>query len=76
MSAITSREYMVLDLYAQGYVGKEIGLLLGITEQTVKNHLANVYAKLDVDNGRKAMWKLGWVTPRVARSTAAHGGSR
>ncbi|MCB0230905.1 MAG: response regulator transcription factor, partial [Anaerolineae bacterium] len=34
---------------------KEIGELLGISDRTVKRHIANIYHKLDVNNGRQAV---------------------
>ncbi len=38
-----------------------IGHLLGLSEQTIKNHQVRIYAKLGVDNLLAAMWKQGWV---------------
>ena len=70
---ISRRELEVFTLYIQGNVGKVIGTRLGISEQTVKNHLASVYAKLDVDNGRAAAWKLGWVKPTPVNRIRAGG---
>jgi DNA-binding NarL/FixJ family response regulator len=37
-------------LVAQGYRGKEIGEKLLISEQTVKNHLRNIFDKLGVSD--------------------------
>ena len=46
---LTEREREVLTRVAQGERSKEIAAHLGITERTVKAHLANIYFKLDVD---------------------------
>ena len=70
---LTQRELEVITLYAQGHVMKVIGTRLGIHPQTVKNHLANVYDKLEVDNGRAAMWKMGWVKPTPVNRIRAGG---
>lgn len=45
---ISARELEVIGLVADGKGNKEIGKLLGIREQTVKNHLASIMQKLGV----------------------------
>lgn len=45
---VTVRELEVMREVARGYANKQIGGKLGISEQTVKNHLARVMAKLGV----------------------------
>lgn len=45
---LTEREQDVLDLLAQGNSNKEIAARLNIGEATVKSHLKNVFAKLNV----------------------------
>ena len=47
---LTSRESEVLDLVAQGKSNKEIAATLAIAENTVKNHLKNILAKLHLEN--------------------------
>jgi len=46
--ALTSREIEVLTLLAHGRTNKEIAAKLFISETTVKGHLRNVFAKLNV----------------------------
>jgi DNA-binding NarL/FixJ family response regulator len=46
--ALTSREIEVLTLLARGSTNKEIATKLFISETTVKGHLRNVFAKLNV----------------------------
>ena len=48
---LTAREKEVLSLVAQGLTNKEIAEELFISEKTVKNHITNVFRKLEV-NGR------------------------
>lgn len=45
---LSEREVEVLRLVAVGKSNAEAGLLLGISPRTVKNHVANVYAKIGV----------------------------
>jgi len=48
--SLTPREREVLQLVAQGATNKEIASQLFIAENTVKNHLRNILAKLHVQN--------------------------
>lgn len=52
---ITERERDVLRLAARGLTNKQIGVELGISDRTVQNHLANVYAKLGVASRTEAV---------------------
>ena len=55
--ALTTRETEVLRLAASGSRSKEIAVRLGITERTVKAHLAAAYRKLGVDSRAAAAAK-------------------
>ena len=50
---LTPREAQVLTLVTRGWTNRRIGHWLGISERTVRKHLENVYAKLEV-SGRTA----------------------
>jgi two-component system, NarL family, response regulator LiaR len=51
---LTRREQQVLDLIAQGHSNKRIAAELGISEKTVKAHVGQVLAKLDVADRTQA----------------------
>ena len=54
-SPLTERELEVLQAAARGERNKEIAYKLGITERTVKAHLASIYQKFDVDSRAAAV---------------------
>lgn len=51
---LTRREREVLDLIPSHLTNKEIAHKLGITERTIKMHLANLYRKMNV-SGRQEL---------------------
>jgi DNA-binding NarL/FixJ family response regulator len=51
----TERELDVLRLAARGLTNKQIGVELAISDRTVQNHLANIYAKLAVASRTEAV---------------------
>lgn len=51
---LTSREMEVLIQVANGMFNKEIANLLGISERTVKNHVSNIFKKIDVNDRTQA----------------------
>lgn len=53
--ALTERELAVLRLAARGQTNKQIGATLQISDRTVQNHLANIYAKLGVASRTEAV---------------------
>jgi NarL family two-component system response regulator YdfI len=52
---LTDRELEVLTCVARGERSKEIAAQLGISERTVKAHLASIYNKLGVDSRAAAV---------------------
>jgi NarL family two-component system response regulator YdfI len=61
---LTEREREVLAAVGRGDRSKEIALHLGITERTVKAHLASIYSKLGVDSRAAAIAvaaQRGWL---------------
>jgi two-component system response regulator DegU len=51
---LTSREIEVLELIAEGMINKEIAKHLYISEKTVKNHVSNIFRKLNVSDRTQA----------------------
>lgn len=48
LPSLTPREEQVLGLLGQGHSNKEIAKLIGVSPETVKDHVERVYQKLDV----------------------------
>jgi DNA-binding NarL/FixJ family response regulator len=60
---LTAKEIQVTDLVWQGLTNREIGKLMGTTEQVIKNHLRSTFDKLGV-----------WSRLELAMYVASHGG--
>jgi len=61
---LTPRELEILTLVAAGSHNREISESLGISEQTVKNHLSTMFHKLGVPNRTRAVMyasRQGWL---------------
>ncbi len=55
LSELTSRERELLSALASGWTNQQIANRIGISENTVKFHLKNLYEKLDVRNRAMAV---------------------
>jgi DNA-binding NarL/FixJ family response regulator len=60
---MTPRQLLILRLRATGATNAEVGLALGIAEQTVKEHVWLAYRELSVSNIVAAFLVLGWLRP-------------
>ena len=49
ISPLTPRETEILQYIAQGYLNKQIAAELGISEQTIKNHVTSILRKLNAN---------------------------
>jgi len=70
-SVLSEREREVLQLVTDGLTNREIATALYITENTVKNHLRNILAKLHLENRVQAAAyavREGLVRPRTGNS--------
>jgi DNA-binding NarL/FixJ family response regulator len=54
IDALTKREEEVLVKISEGMFNKEIAIELNISERTVKNHIFNIFKKLDVSDRTQA----------------------
>ncbi len=82
-SPLTPRELEILRHIARGYMNKQIADKLGISEQTIKNHMSSILRKLDANDRTQAVvlaMHYGWIpleveepsesaTPRVFERT-------
>jgi DNA-binding NarL/FixJ family response regulator len=57
-SLLSEREKEVLELLSKGLLYKEIAEKMGVTRETVKKHLKNIYQKLHVQNKIEALNKF------------------
>ena len=51
---MTKRELEVLIQVANGMFNKEIAMTLDISERTVKNHISNIFKKIEVSDRTQA----------------------
>lgn len=54
IESLTKREIEVLILIANGMFNKEIATKMNISERTVKNHISNIFKKIDVADRTQA----------------------
>ncbi|HLV85980.1 MAG TPA: helix-turn-helix transcriptional regulator [Candidatus Sulfotelmatobacter sp.] len=62
---LTVKEIQIATLVWQGLTNREIGKIVGTTEQVIKNHLRSTFDKLGV-----------WSRLELAMYVASHGGSK
>ncbi|MGH2489455.1 MAG: response regulator [Candidatus Limnocylindria bacterium] len=61
---LSPREVEILDNIAQGMTNKQVAYTLGISEQTVKNHMSSILRKLSVNDRTQAVvyaMRQGWI---------------
>ncbi|MBX3747631.1 MAG: response regulator transcription factor [Verrucomicrobiae bacterium] len=58
LSVLSPREQQILALLAQGRLYKEIAATLSLSLDTVRTHLRNIYAKLEVRSRTEAVMKV------------------
>lgn len=54
IDSLTRREYDVLKLLSVGMYNRDIGTRLEISERTVKNHISNIFKKINVNDRTQA----------------------
>ncbi|MFO7712398.1 MAG: response regulator transcription factor [Dehalococcoidia bacterium] len=63
---LTKRETQILTHVAEGNSNKDIAHILGISEQTIKNHVSAILRKLNANDRAHAValaLRSGWITP-------------
>lgn len=55
ISPLTARETEILNYIAQGFLNKQIAVKLGISEQTIKNHVTSILRKLNANARTEAV---------------------
>lgn len=55
ISPLTSRETEILEYIARGFLNKQIAVELGISEQTIKNHVTSILRKLNANARTEAV---------------------
>lgn len=68
LNLLSAQERKVLALLAEGRTNKEIGVDLGLSDNTVKNYLVNVYGKLNIK--RRSQAAALWVQAHAKDSVS------
>ncbi len=58
VAALTPQQYRVLCYLREGWLNKQIGFELGVTEATIKAHITAIFRKLGVSNRTQAVIML------------------
>jgi len=61
LKLLTPRERQVALLAARGQTNRQIGAELGLSINTVSNHLKRIYAKLEVSSRTELAWRLQYL---------------
>lgn len=75
VAPLTARELEVLGHAAQGYMNKQIAYKLGVSEQTIKNHMTSILRKLDVNDRTHAVvlaLHYGWISSKPKESSTSN----
>lgn len=74
---LSERELEILDVVAEGATNAQTAQLLGISVNTVKVHLSNVYAKLGVESRTEATTmaiRCGWIVMEAGADSSREDG--
>ncbi|HBS42992.1 MAG TPA: DNA-binding response regulator [Oceanospirillales bacterium] len=58
IASLTPQQYKVLCLLKEGWLNKQIGYEIGVTEATVKAHITAIFRKLNVSNRVQAILEM------------------
>ena len=68
VAPLTNRETEILNYIAEGNSNKVIAHILGISEQTIKNHVSAILRKLNANDRAHAValaLHSGWISPEA-----------
>ena len=68
---LTSKEVQILTLIAEGNTNKRIAAILGMSEQTIKNHVSAILRKLNANDRAHAVFlaiRNGWISTEVGNN--------
>ena len=65
LTLLTSKEFLVLRLVAEGKTNKEIAAAHSVEVSTVKTHINNIYAKLAVSNRAQARARYAEIAAKL-----------
>jgi DNA-binding NarL/FixJ family response regulator len=71
MESLTSKELQVLKLICEGNSNKQIGDILGTSEQTIKNQVSSILRKLNANDRAHAVYiaaRDGWLPAKTDNS--------
>lgn len=63
IASLTPQQYRVLSLIREGWLNKQIGYELGVTEATIKAHVTAILRKLGATNRTQAVMMLSKIYP-------------
>jgi len=72
MESLTSKELQVLKLICEGNSNKQIGDILGTSEQTIKNQVSSILRKLNANDRAHAVYiaaRDGWLPTKTDNNT-------
>jgi DNA-binding NarL/FixJ family response regulator len=65
LTLLTSKEYLVLRLLAEGKTNKEIAVAHSVAISTIKTHVNNIYTKLSVSNRAQARARYAEIAAKL-----------
>lgn len=71
IESLTTKELQILKLICEGNSNKQIGDILGTTEQTIKNQVSSILRKLNANDRAHAVFiaaRDGWIPSKVEKN--------
>ncbi len=65
IATLTPQQYKVLCYLREGWLNKQIGYELGVTEATIKAHITAIFRKLGISNRTQAVIMLGQLSLKL-----------